>query len=80
MPKSICQTITNPNCKHIKAAQKTFVQKVARKILVKLTPGGSMVPNMFCDFYLGKNSKIANNQQPQKLEKKNWKPNNFIFF
>jgi hypothetical protein len=57
-----------------------FAQKVGRKILVKLTPGVSMSPNMFCDFYLGKNSKIANNQHPQKLEKKNWKPNNFIIF
>ncbi len=38
-PKSFCQKITNPNCKHIKAAQKTFIQKAAHKILVKLTPG-----------------------------------------
>ncbi len=32
-----CQKITNPNCKHVKAAQKTFVQKAACKIFVKLT-------------------------------------------
>ncbi len=32
------QKITNPNCKRIKAVQKTFVQKTAHKILVKLTP------------------------------------------
>jgi hypothetical protein len=37
-PKSFHQKITNPNCKHIKDAQKTVVQKAARKILVKLTP------------------------------------------
>jgi hypothetical protein len=34
------QKITNPNCKHMKAAQKTFDEKAARKILVKLTLGG----------------------------------------
>jgi hypothetical protein len=38
-PKSFCQKITNPICKQIKAAQKTFVQKSRSKILVKLTPG-----------------------------------------
>jgi hypothetical protein len=27
-PKSFRQKITNPNCKHIKGAQKTFVQKI----------------------------------------------------
>jgi hypothetical protein len=37
--KSLCQKITSRNCKHIKALQKTLIQKVARKILVKLTPG-----------------------------------------
>jgi hypothetical protein len=37
-PKSFCQKITNPNCKHIKAAQKLSYEKAARKILVKLTP------------------------------------------
>jgi hypothetical protein len=37
-PKSICQKITNPNCKHIKAAQKLLYKKSAHKILVKLTP------------------------------------------
>jgi hypothetical protein len=30
--KSFCQKITNPNCKQIKAAQKTFIQK---KLLIK---------------------------------------------
>ena len=39
-PKSLGQKITNPNCKHIKDAQKTFILKSAHKILVKLTPGG----------------------------------------
>jgi hypothetical protein len=39
VPKSFCQKITNPNCKHIKAAQKLSYKKVARKILVNLTPG-----------------------------------------
>jgi hypothetical protein len=39
VPKSFHQKITNPNCKHIKAAQKTFAQKAAHKILAKLTPG-----------------------------------------
>jgi hypothetical protein len=38
-PKSCCQKITNPNCKHIKAAQKLSYEKAAHKILVKLTPG-----------------------------------------
>jgi hypothetical protein len=33
--------ITNPNCKHIKAAQKLSYLKAARKILVKLTLGWS---------------------------------------
>jgi hypothetical protein len=28
VPKSFCQKITNPNCKHIKGAQKTFVRKI----------------------------------------------------
>jgi hypothetical protein len=37
-PKSFRQKITNPNCKHIKAAQKIFYEKAAHKILVKLTP------------------------------------------
>jgi hypothetical protein len=27
-PKSFRQKITNPNSKHIKAAQKTFIQKI----------------------------------------------------
>ncbi len=31
VPKSFCQKITNPNCNHIKAVQKTFVHK---KLLV----------------------------------------------
>ncbi len=31
--------MTNPNYKYMKGAQKTFVQKSACKILVKLTPG-----------------------------------------
>ncbi len=31
--------ITNPNCKHIKAVQKTFIRKNCYKILVTLTPG-----------------------------------------
>ncbi len=37
--KSFHQKLKNPNCKHIEAAQKTFVQKAARIMLVKLTPG-----------------------------------------
>ncbi len=57
-----------------------FAQKVARKILVKLTPGGSMSPNMFSTFIQGKIGKLLITQQPQKLERKNWKPNNFIKF
>jgi hypothetical protein len=32
VPKSFRQKITNQNCKHIEAAQKTFVQKAAHKI------------------------------------------------
>ncbi len=32
MPKSIHQKITNPNCKHLNAAQKNFYRK---KLLVK---------------------------------------------
>jgi hypothetical protein len=39
VPKSFCQKITNPNCKHIKAAKIFFVRKAPLKILVKLTPG-----------------------------------------
>ncbi len=42
-PKSFHQKITNPNCKHIKAAQKTFVQKAARKMFMKLTPGPNVI-------------------------------------
>jgi hypothetical protein len=33
--------ITNPNCKHIKAAKKRLYKKAAHKILVKLTPAYS---------------------------------------
>ena len=36
---SFCHKITNPNCKHRKAVQNTFVQKAASKMLVKLTQG-----------------------------------------
>jgi hypothetical protein len=39
VPKSFCQKITDPNCKHIKAAPKKLLyEKAAQKILVKLTP------------------------------------------
>jgi hypothetical protein len=38
VPKSFRQKITNPYCERIKAAQKSFAKKAARKILVKLTP------------------------------------------
>jgi len=34
-----------PNCKLIKAGKNNFTQKVARKMLVKLTPGGQ---TFFC--------------------------------
>ncbi len=37
-PKFFCQKIAKPNKRKIKAAQKTFVKKAARKILMKLTP------------------------------------------
>jgi hypothetical protein len=36
-PKTFCQKITNPNCKHIKAGKNLLYEKSARKILVKLT-------------------------------------------
>jgi len=42
-PKSFHQKVTNPNCKHLKAAQKTLVHKAAHKILVKLIPGFAKV-------------------------------------
>jgi hypothetical protein len=32
----------NPNCKHVKAAQKLLYEKAALKILVKLTPDKPM--------------------------------------
>jgi hypothetical protein len=48
--KILSPKITNPNCKHIKGAQKTFYEKAARKILVKLTPGGSMGPGCILQF------------------------------
>ena len=38
-PISLCQKNTNLSHKYKKAAQKTFVQKAARKMVVKLTPG-----------------------------------------
>ncbi len=37
--KILSPKISNPNCKHIKVVQKTLYENVARKILVKLTPG-----------------------------------------
>jgi len=42
------QKITIPDCKHQNAVQNTFVQKTAREMLVKLTPGRSLafVPRM----------------------------------
>jgi hypothetical protein len=55
-PKSFCQKITNRNYKHIKAAQKTYYEKAARKILVKLMPGGGTFPKTSYFF------------KPQKLE------------
>ncbi len=57
-PKSICQKITKPNCKHIKAAQKLSCEKAAHKILVKLTPGGRLCLIYFNNF---NNYKTANN-------------------
>ncbi len=53
-PKSFRRKITNPNCKHIRAAQKTFVKKAARKILVKQVtvrlsfPGRRSTPAVIC--------------------------------
>jgi hypothetical protein len=43
-PKSFCQKITNPNCKHIKAAQNLSYKKATHKILVKSTPGDGIFP------------------------------------
>jgi hypothetical protein len=37
-PKPFRPKITNPNCKHIKGAQKRLYEKAACKMLVKLTP------------------------------------------
>jgi hypothetical protein len=39
----LAKKITNPNFKHIKAVEKTFVKKAAHKILVKLAPGGRIL-------------------------------------
>jgi hypothetical protein len=46
--------------------QKDFGAKAAHKMLVKLTPGGSIGQYIFCDFYLVKNHKIANNSTTTK--------------
>ncbi len=43
-PKSFCQKITNPNCMHIKAAQKMFVWK---KVLVKYWWNWHLMSNIF---------------------------------
>jgi hypothetical protein len=42
--------ITNPNCKHIKPRKKLLYKKAARKILVKLTPGGKPTGAMLRSF------------------------------
>ncbi len=42
-PKSFRQKITNPNCNHIKVAQKLSYKKAAHKILLKLTPGVKVI-------------------------------------
>ena len=93
-PKSFCQKITNPNCKHLKAVQRTLVwlsispifyvqlfhtkvlcapfmclqfgfvifwqmdfgAKAAHKMLVKLTPGGSMGPIYILQLLLSEKS------------------------
>ncbi len=38
-PIFLRQKITNPNCNQRKAAQSTFVKKIVRKMLMKLSPG-----------------------------------------
>ncbi len=38
VPIFLQQKITNPNCKHTKAAQNTLVKKAACEMLVKFTP------------------------------------------
>jgi hypothetical protein len=47
-----------------------FWQKDAHKMLVKLTPGGSMSPRYVCDFYLLKIAKLLITQQPLKDREK----------
>ena len=66
-PKSFCQKITNPNFKHIKAAQKLLHEKAAHKILVKLTAAGGVnftnilwaafAPKSFCQKITNPNCK-----------------------
>ncbi len=75
VPKSFCQKITNPNCKHIKAAQKTFVRKAASKILVKLTPGWIKWQNIIARLTSG-NSTVVEVYFPTNF----WKQNHFFFF
>jgi hypothetical protein len=60
-PKSFRQKITNPNCKHLKLRKKLSYEKAARKILVKLTPGGSITPRYVLQLLFCENRKIANN-------------------
>ncbi len=52
--------------------QKTFVQKAALKILVKLTPGGSMDSRYILQFLFSE--KIANNSTTTEAREKNKHP------
>jgi hypothetical protein len=71
VPKSFHQNITNPNCKRIKAGQKKLsYEKAARKILVKLRPGGSTASIHALKLFLAKNHKIANNSTTTKTREK----------
>jgi hypothetical protein len=49
--------------------QKDFGAKAAHKMLVKLTPGGSMSLRYVCDFYLLKIAKLLISQQTLKIDK-----------
>jgi hypothetical protein len=50
--------------------QKDFGAKAAHKMLVKLTQVAALVSDVFCNFYLVKNHKIANNSATTEAREK----------
>ncbi len=47
---TLCQIVTKPNFNKQKAAHSTFIQKFARKMLMKLTPGVYFNKNLILSF------------------------------